>query len=412
MSATKIIYTHTDEAPALATESFLPIIEVFAGAGGVEVETSDISLAGRILANFGDHLTEAQRVPDALSELGQLALTPEANIIKLPNISASIPQLKAAVAELQAAGYALPDYPDEPDTPELQEIQTRYDKVKGSAVNPVLREGNSDRRAPKAVKQYARNNPHSMGQWSPDSKTHVATMSAGDFRSNEASATMADAGELRIELVAADGTTTVLKKSVPVLAGEVVDATFMSRDQLVAFLQAEIAEAKRQDVLFSIHLKATMMKVSDPIIFGHAVRAYFADGVRSVRRRARGGRCRSEQRARPGSGHGRSDGGPAALGDRRRHHPGTRNRAGHGDGRLRSRYHQPPRTERCDHRRFDAGHDPDLGPDVERRQATSRTPRPSSPTAATPVCTRKPSSSAAGTGPSTRPRWVRCPTSG
>ncbi|MGB5756547.1 MAG: NADP-dependent isocitrate dehydrogenase [Acidimicrobiales bacterium] len=277
MSATKIIYTHTDEAPALATESFLPIIEVFAGAGGVEVETSDISLAGRILANFGDHLSEEQRVPDALSELGRLALTPEANIIKLPNISASIPQLKAAVAELQAAGYALPDYPDEPDTPQLLEIQTRYDKVKGSAVNPVLREGNSDRRAPKAVKQYARNNPHSMGQWSPDSKTHVATMSAGDFRSNEASATMADAGELRIELVAADGTTTILKKSVPVLAGEVVDATFMSRDQLVAFLQAEIAEAKRQDVLFSIHLKATMMKVSDPIIFGHAVRAYFAD---------------------------------------------------------------------------------------------------------------------------------------
>ncbi len=277
MNASKIIYTHTDEAPALATESLLPIIEVFAGAGGVEVDTSDISLAGRILANFPDHLTEEQRVPDALSELGELALTPEANIIKLPNISASIPQLKAAVAELQAAGHALPDYPDEPDTPELQEIQQRYDKVKGSAVNPVLREGNSDRRAPKAVKQYARNNPHSMGAWSPDSETHVATMAAGDFRSNEASATMAEAGELRIELVTADGTTSVLKKSVPVLAGEVVDATFMSRDGLVEFLLAQIEDAKQRDVLFSIHLKATMMKVSDPIIFGHAVRAFFAD---------------------------------------------------------------------------------------------------------------------------------------
>ncbi len=277
MSASKIIYTHTDEAPALATESLLPIIQVFAGACDVEVETRDISLAGRILANFSDYLSEDQRVPDALTQLGELALTPEANIIKLPNISASIPQLKAAVAELQAAGYALPDYPDEPENPEQEDIRARYDRVKGSAVNPVLREGNSDRRAPKAVKQYARNNPHSMGEWSSDSETHVATMADGDFRSNEKSATMTEDGELRIELVGADGTATVLKKSVPVLAGEVVDATFMSRRALLEFLNTQIAAAKQEGVLFSLHLKATMMKVSDPIIFGHAVRAYFAD---------------------------------------------------------------------------------------------------------------------------------------
>ncbi len=277
MSASKIIYTHTDEAPALATASLLPIIEVFARAGQVEVETADISLAGRILANFGDYLTEAQRIPDSLAELGQLALTPEANIIKLPNISASIPQLKAAVAELQSAGYALPDYPDEPSNPEEEDIKVRYDRVKGSAVNPVLREGNSDRRAPRAVKQYARNNPHSMGAWSPDSKTHVATMDAGDFRHNEQSATMAEAGELRIELVAGDGTATVLKKAVPVTASEVVDASFMSRAALVEFLAAQLEQTRDQGLLFSLHLKATMMKVADPIIFGHGVRTYFAD---------------------------------------------------------------------------------------------------------------------------------------
>ncbi|MGH1490608.1 MAG: NADP-dependent isocitrate dehydrogenase, partial [Acidimicrobiales bacterium] len=272
-----IIYTHTDEAPALATESLLPIIQVFAGASDVAIETRDISLAGRILANFGDYLTEEQRVPDALNQLGELALTPEANIIKLPNISASIPQLKAAVVELQGAGYALPDYPDEPETPEQEDVRARYDRVKGSAVNPVLREGNSDRRAPKAVKQYAKNNPHSMGDWSTDSETHVSTMSGGDFRSNEQSAVMAEDGELRIELVTADGAATVLKKSVPVQAGEVVDATFMSRQALLDFLAAQIAASKQQGVLFSLHLKATMMKVSDPIIFGHAVRVYFAD---------------------------------------------------------------------------------------------------------------------------------------
>ncbi len=277
MSASTIIYTRTDEAPALATESLLPIVQVFAGAGGVEVETRDISLAGRILANFGDYLTDDQRVPDALAQLGELALTPGANIIKLPNISASIPQLKAAIAELQGDGYPLPDYPDEPANPEEEEIKARYDRVKGSAVNPVLREGNSDRRAPNAVKQYARNNPHSMGTWSADSVTRVATMSAGDFRSNEQSTTMAEAGELKIELVADDGTATVLRKSVPVEAGEIVDATVMSRRALVEFLAAQIAEAERQGVLFSLHLKATMMKVSDPIIFGHAVRTFFSD---------------------------------------------------------------------------------------------------------------------------------------
>ena len=277
MSGSTIIYTHTDEAPALATESLLPIIRVFAGAGGVEVETRDISLAGRVLANFPDHLTEEQRIPDALAQLGELALTPAANIIKLPNISASIPQLKDTIAELQGAGYAVPDYPDEPENPEQAEIKARYDKINGSAVNPVLREGNSDRRAPNAVKQYAKANPHSMGAWSPDSATHVATMTEGDFRSNEQSTTIAEDGELRIELVASDGTATVLKKSVPVEAGEVVDGTFMSRQALLNFLATQVVETKQQGLLFSLHMKATMMKVSDPIIFGHAVRVYFSD---------------------------------------------------------------------------------------------------------------------------------------
>jgi isocitrate dehydrogenase len=273
----KIIYTHTDEAPALATYSFLPVIQAFASAAGVEVESRDISLAGRILAAFPERLTEAQRVPDALAELGALTLRPEANIIKLPNVSASAPQLKAAIAELQSKGYALPDYPDDPDTDEDADVRARYDKVKGSAVNPVLREGNSDRRAPASVKQYARKNPHSMGAWSPDSKTHVATMGAGDFRSNEQSTTVAEAGSVRIELVTADGATTVLKGSLPVLAGEVIDATVMRKQALVDFLAEQIADADATGVLFSLHLKATMMKVSDPIIFGHAVRTFFAD---------------------------------------------------------------------------------------------------------------------------------------
>jgi len=273
----KIIYTYTDEAPALATHSFLPIIEAFAGAAGVEVELRDISLAGRILAVFPDVLTEDQRVPDALAELGRLAKTPEANIIKLPNISASIPQMRAAIKELQDRGYALPEYPEDPQTDEERAIRDRYDSVKGSAVNPVLREGNSDRRAPKAVKEFARKNPHRMGEWSADSASHVSTMGEGDFRSNEQSVTVDRDGELRIVHVGDDGTETVLKASVPVLAGEVVDATFMSVARLRSFLAEQVADAKAKGVLFSLHLKATMMKVSDPIIFGHAVEVFFAD---------------------------------------------------------------------------------------------------------------------------------------
>ena len=275
MTDSTIIYTHTDEAPALATYSFLPVIQAYAGQAGVGVETRDISLAGRIIALFPDYLTEDQRIADALTELGELAKTREANIIKLPNVSASIPQLKAAVAELQAKGYALPDYPDEPKTDEEREIQSRYDKVKGSAVNPVLREGNSDRRAPASVKNYAKTHPHRMGAWSADSKTNVATMGQNDFRTTETSAVIESAGSLRIELAAADGTTTVLRESVPVLAGEVVDASVMHVAALREFLTAQIARAKAEDVLFSVHLKATMMKVSDPIVFGHAVRAFF-----------------------------------------------------------------------------------------------------------------------------------------
>lgn len=273
----KIIYTLTDEAPALATQSLLPIVQAFAGACDVQIETRDISLAGRILANFPDELSDDQKVGDALAELGELAKAPEANIIKLPNISASVPQLKAAIEELQGKGFKVPDYPTDPQTPAEKEIKARYAKVLGSAVNPVLREGNSDRRAPTPVKNYAKKNPHSMGAWSADSKTHVATMSEGDFRSNEKSCTIEKAGDLRIELVAADGSVTVLKDSVPVLDGEVIDATVMQVDKLNAFLKEQVADAKSKGVLFSLHMKATMMKVSDPIIFGHAVRAYFAD---------------------------------------------------------------------------------------------------------------------------------------
>jgi isocitrate dehydrogenase len=269
-----IIYTFTDEAPALATYSLLPIIKSFASAAGVAVERRDISLAARILALFPDRLTPDQQVPDALAELGELAKTPEANIIKLPNISASIPQLKAAIEELQSKGYGIPDYPDEPSDDSERDTRKRYDTVKGSAVNPVLRQGNSDRRAPAAVKSYARSHPHSMGAWSPDSATHVAHMTADDFRSNESSATIGAEGSLRIELVADGGTTTVLRESVPVLAGEIVDATVLRVAALHSFLAAEIADAKAKGVLFSVHLKATMMKVSDPIIFGHVVRAF------------------------------------------------------------------------------------------------------------------------------------------
>ncbi|MBX7443030.1 MULTISPECIES: NADP-dependent isocitrate dehydrogenase [unclassified Arthrobacter] len=273
----KIIYTHTDEAPMLATYSFLPIIEAFASTAGVEVETRDISLAGRIIAVFGDYLTPEQQIGDALAELGELAKTPEANIIKLPNISASIPQLKAAIAELQGQGYALPDYPDNPSSDEETAIRSRYDKIKGSAVNPVLREGNSDRRAPLSVKNYARQNPHSMGAWTPDSKTNVATMGQDDFRSNEKSVVIESEGTIAIQLVREDGSVKVLKKAFPVLAGEVIDGTVMRAAALDEFLKAQVARAKEEGVLFSAHLKATMMKVSDPIIFGHVVKAYFSE---------------------------------------------------------------------------------------------------------------------------------------
>jgi isocitrate dehydrogenase len=272
----KVIYTYTDEAPALATHSLLPIIEAYAGKAGVEVETRDISLAGRILAQFPDRLTDEQRVPDALAELGELAKTPEANIIKLPNISASIPQLKAAIKELQGASYDVPDYPESPSTDEERAARAAYDAVKGSAVNPVLREGNSDRRAPGSVKRFAQKHPHSMGAWSSDTKSHVATMDDGDFRHSEISTTLGQDDDLRIEHVAEDGTVTVLKESVKVLEGEIVDASVMRRAALDAFLREQIADAKAQGVLFSLHLKATMMKVSDPIIFGHGVRQFFA----------------------------------------------------------------------------------------------------------------------------------------
>ncbi|WP_430968881.1 NADP-dependent isocitrate dehydrogenase [Spongiimicrobium sp. 2-473A-2-J] len=273
----KIVYTQTDEAPALATQSFLPIVRSFTKTSGITIETKDISLAGRIISVFPDFLQEDQRITDDLAALGTLAKAPEANIIKLPNISASIPQLKEAISELQEKGYALPDYPDEPGNDTEKEIKSRYDKIKGSAVNPVLREGNSDRRAPKPIKNYAKKNPHSMGAWRSDSKTHVATMDHGDFKSNETSMTTTDATSIRIELTKEDGGTQVLKESIALQAGEIIDATVMSKKALLAFLKEQVADAREQGVLFSLHMKATMMKVSDPIIFGHAMETFFSE---------------------------------------------------------------------------------------------------------------------------------------
>ncbi|MGA5493473.1 NADP-dependent isocitrate dehydrogenase [Streptomyces cinereoruber] len=275
MTDSTIIYTHTDEAPALATYSFLPVIQAYASQAGVTVETRDISLAGRIIAVFPEYLEEGQRIADALSELGELAKTPQANIIKLPNVSASIPQLKAAIAELQAQGYALPAYPDDPKTDEEREIRARYDKIKGSAVNPVLREGNSDRRAPASVKNYAKAHPHRMGAWTPESRTNVATMGENDFASTEKSVVIAEDDTLRFEFTAADGTVSELREPLKVVAGEVVDAAVMRAAALRTFLSEQVARAKAEGVLFSVHLKATMMKVSDPIVFGHVVRAFF-----------------------------------------------------------------------------------------------------------------------------------------
>ena len=275
--ASKILYTKTDEAPALATYSFLPIVKAFTKAAGVSVELRDISLAGRILAVFPEYLTESQKQSDDLAELGGLAKAPEANIIKLPNISASVPQLKEAIKELQSQGYKVPDYPENPKDDKEKDIKARYDRIKGSAVNPVLREGNSDRRAPLSVKQHTRKHPHKMGAWAKDSKTHVAHMTRGDFRSNEKSMTLTEATDARIEFVGQDGKATVLKPKLALQAGEVIDATFMSRQALREFLEAQIEDAKKQGVLFSIHMKATMMKVSDPKIFGHAVSVFFKD---------------------------------------------------------------------------------------------------------------------------------------
>ncbi|WP_373518526.1 NADP-dependent isocitrate dehydrogenase [Pricia sp.] len=273
----KIFYTKTDEAPALATQSFLPIVKAFAQTADVDLETKDISLAARIIATFPDFLNNDQKISDDLVELGQLAKNPEANIIKLPNISASVPQVKEAIKELQEKGYALPNYTDEPSNEEEKNIKSRYDKIKGSAVNPVLREGNSDRRAPRAVKNYAKKNPHSMGEWSPNSKTHVATMDHGDFKSNEKSRTIDKATDIKIQLVQNDGKTVLLKEKISLVAGEIIDATVMDKKALMAFLQKQVKDANEKGVLFSLHLKATMMKVSDPIIFGHAVEVFFAD---------------------------------------------------------------------------------------------------------------------------------------
>ena len=271
----KIFYTKTDEAPALATASFLPIVKAFTKTSGIEIETKDISLAGRIAAAFPEFLTPDQQVSDDLEELGNMAKDPQANIIKLPNISASVPQLNEAIKELQAKGYKLPDYPDEPKTEEDKNIKSRYDKIKGSAVNPVLREGNSDRRAPRAVKNYAKQNPHSMGAWSKDSKTHVATMGAGDFQANEKSLTIDKATKIQVKLVSKTNTEIILKQEIALQAGEIIDATVLSKKALLKFLMEQIKDAKEKGVLFSVHLKATMMKVSDPIIFGHVVETYF-----------------------------------------------------------------------------------------------------------------------------------------
>ena len=276
-SKSKIIYTKTDEAPALATYSFLPIVKAFSAVSDVNVETRDISLAGRVIANFPEYLTEEQRIGDALAELGELAKTPDANIIKLPNISASIPQLQAVIKELQAQGYALPEYPEEPKNEEEAKVKATYDKIKGSAVNPVLREGNSDRRAPGSVKNYAKNNPHSMGAWASDSKSHVASMNEGDFFASEQSVTVDAADDVRIEFVNENGDVEVLKASVPLLAGEIIDSSVMNVAALNTYLEREINAAKDEDVLLSLHMKATMMKVSDPIIFGHAVKVFYKD---------------------------------------------------------------------------------------------------------------------------------------
>ena len=406
----RIIYTYTDEAPALATHSFLPILERFLAAAEVSIELRDISLSGRFLAAFADRLPEHQRVPDALAELGALALTPVANIIKLPNISASIPQLKAAIAELQTKGFAVPDLPDDPRTDEEREIRGRYDRVKGSAVNPVLRQGNSDRRAPGSVKRFARTHPHSMGAWSPDSRTHVATMGAGDFRSTERSVTVDRDLVARIELVHADGTVDVLRDGVVLAAGSIVDGSVMSRSALRTFLDRELADAKEKDVLFSLHVKATMMKVSDPIVFGHAVRALLGDVMDThADALARAG-------ADPDQGLGAVLAAVATLPD------GERETV---EAAISTAVDAGPALAYVDsdrgitnlHVPSDVIIDASMPAMIRTsgrmwaRTASPGTRRRSSRTRATPPCTRRRSRTAAATAPSTRRAWGRCRTS-
>ena len=372
MSDLEIVWTKVDEAPALATYSLLPIVKAFVGAAGVSVKLKDISLAGRILANFPEKLTPAQRINDELAELGALAMRPEANIIKLPNISASIPQLKAAIKELQGKGYDVPDYPDNAATEAEKDIKSRYAKIFGSVVNPVLREGNSDRRAAGAVKQYARNNPHKMGAWSTNSKSHVAYMSGGDYYGSEIATTVASATNARIELVGADGAVTVLKAKTSLDAGEIIDAAVMSRKALRAFFAEQIDAAKKEGVLFSLHVKATMMKIADPIVFGHVVSVFFADVIEK--------HAATLKRLGVNLNNGFGDlltkietsAGSREKSDQGRHRGRVRETAGPRHGQFRQGHHLPARAQRRDRRRFDAGDDPRSRPHVGRRRQAAR----------------------------------------
>ena len=367
-----IIWTQTDEAPALATYSLLPIVRAFVKGTGITVETRDISLAGRIIASFPEKLTDAQRIPDYLAQLGELTRSPDANIIKLPNISASIPQLKEAIRELQAHGYDVPDYPEDPKDDAENAVQARYAKVLGSAVNPVLREGNSDRRSPASVKAFSRKHPHKLGAWSADSRSRVAHMSGGDFFGSESSVTVAKPTEVRIEFAANDGAVTVLRKKLGLLAGEIIDTAVMNVKALRKFYEREIAAAKESGLLLSLHLKATMMRVSDPVMFGHAVSVFFAPRLREARGDVQAARRQSEQRPRRPL---REDQGAARReegGDRGRHQGGLRGPPAAGDGRLGSGHHQPPRPERRHRRRFDAGRHPRIGKDVGTGRQASR----------------------------------------
>jgi isocitrate dehydrogenase len=361
MSDLEIVWTKVDEAPGLATFSLLPIVEAFVGTAGVKMKLKDISLTGRIIANFPDKLTPAQKINDELAELGKLAMRPEANIIKLPNISASIPQLKAAIKELQSKGYDVPNYPDSDATPADKEIRARYGKVLGSAVNPVLREGNSDRRAAGAVKQYARKHPHKMGAWTKDSKTRVAHMSGSDFYGSEVATTIAAPTNARIELVGSDGAVTVLKAKTPLKAGEIIDCSVMNRKALRAFFAAQIDAAKKDDILFSLHVKTTMMKISDPILFGHCVSVFFADVFEKH------GATLTRLGVDPDNGVGdmltRIETLPEAekAAIKADIQADLREAARPGHGQFRPRNHQPARAERRDHRCVDAGDDPRVG---------------------------------------------------